>query len=168
MAPAEAQAFAKGVTDPTPFYGSGLKIEGVKFTFLRGDGERSLYGKKGSDAGCCIVKTKQCVIVAVYEGGIQAGQCNTVVEKLADYLIGGECAVLFSSLPPRSPLPRFSFVLFHLVVVLKPACSRTTIPSNDPSLPHSLLSYLPPFCSGILRFSSGDGRRLAGPGELTI
>jgi profilin len=33
-----------------------------------------------------IVKTKQTILIGVYEGGVQAGNCNTVVEKMADYL----------------------------------------------------------------------------------
>jgi len=39
-------------------------------------------------SGACCVKTKQAVLIGVYAEGAQAGDCNTVVEKLADYLIG--------------------------------------------------------------------------------
>jgi len=39
-------------------------------------------------SGACCVKTKQAVLIGIYAEGAQAGDCNTVVEKLADYLIG--------------------------------------------------------------------------------
>ena len=42
---------------------------------------------QGPNAGCVVVKTTQAIIIAVYEAGIQPGNCATVVEKLADYLI---------------------------------------------------------------------------------
>ena len=36
--------------------------------------------------GACCVKTKQAVLIGVYESG-EPGVVNTIVEKLADYLI---------------------------------------------------------------------------------
>ena len=48
---------------------------------------RSVYGRKGADSGVCIVMTAKTLLIAVYTGGIQAGNCNSVMEKLADYLI---------------------------------------------------------------------------------
>ena len=86
---AEAKALVGYITgDQSPLYVSGIKFAGEKYTFLRAEAGRSLYGRKGSDGGCCIVKTGQTIIIAVYGGGIQPGQCTKVVEGLADYLIG--------------------------------------------------------------------------------
>ncbi|CAH1245394.1 PFN4 [Branchiostoma lanceolatum] len=71
------------------FYTSGLFIGDEadnKFKFLR-QNENSLYVKKG-EGGACIFKTKQCLIFGIYTEGMQAGNCNNVVEKLGDYLIG--------------------------------------------------------------------------------
>jgi profilin len=56
-----------------------------KYMVLRGD-ERSVYIKKGQGGGA-LVKTNQCVILGVYKEGQVTGQCNSAVEKLADYLI---------------------------------------------------------------------------------
>lgn len=42
---------------------------------------------QGGDSGCILVKTKQTIVIGIYEGGVQAGNCNLVVEKLADYLV---------------------------------------------------------------------------------
>lgn len=38
--------------------------------------------------GLVVVKTKQAILVAIYEAPIQAAECTPVVEGLADYLIG--------------------------------------------------------------------------------
>ena len=42
--------------------------------------------KKGSGGVVC-VKTKQAVLIGMYDDGIQPGECTKVVETLADYLI---------------------------------------------------------------------------------
>lgn len=69
------------------FYQNGVRVGGVKYTFLRADEKRSVYARKGSEAGCICVMTNKCLVIAVYEGGIQPGACATVVEKLGDYLL---------------------------------------------------------------------------------
>lgn len=48
---------------------------------------RSVYGK-AQKGGIVCVKTKQCVIVGIYDENIQPGNATKVVEDLADYLIG--------------------------------------------------------------------------------
>ena len=37
---------------------------------------------QGGDAGCVIVKSAKAIIIAVYEGGLQAGNCVNVVRVL--------------------------------------------------------------------------------------
>ena len=64
---------------------SGLRLAGVKYFTLRTD-DRSIYLKQGAN-GAVIVKTKQAILVAVYEEPIQAGEATPIVEALADYLI---------------------------------------------------------------------------------
>eukprot|EP00117_Sycon_ciliatum_P027499 scpid105974/ scgid22326/ Profilin-1B; Acidic profilin IB; Profilin IB len=84
----EAKGLVTAITgDPSALYAGGIKIGGVKYTFLRAEPGRSVYGKKGSDSGCCVVKTSQAIIVAIYANGITPGACTKVVEGLADYLI---------------------------------------------------------------------------------
>ena len=73
--------------DNTPLKRSGIKIANQTYIFLRCEPGRSVYGRKGADSGVCIVKTKRAVLVGVYGAGVQPGNCNSVMEKLADYLI---------------------------------------------------------------------------------
>ena len=68
----------------------GIKIGGQNYIFLRSDERRSIYGRKGANAGVCIVKSKQAILIGIYGSGIQPGNCNSVIEKLADYLIQHE------------------------------------------------------------------------------
>lgn len=68
----------------------GVRIGGQNYIFLRSEEGRSIYGRKGANAGVCIVKTKQAILIGLYGSGIQPGNCNAVIEKLADYLIQHE------------------------------------------------------------------------------
>eukprot|EP00730_Choanoeca_flexa_P005480 TRINITY_DN11956_c0_g10_i4.p1 TRINITY_DN11956_c0_g10~~TRINITY_DN11956_c0_g10_i4.p1 ORF type:complete len:148 (+),score=15.98 TRINITY_DN11956_c0_g10_i4:57-446(+) len=89
VAPAEATTIVNALNaDPTSLAGTGIKLAGVKYMFIRAEPGRSVYGRKGGDAGCVVVKTNQALVIGVYEGGIQGGSCTSVVEKLADYLVG--------------------------------------------------------------------------------
>ncbi|KAJ3524030.1 hypothetical protein NM688_g8632 [Phlebia brevispora] len=65
---------------------SGIRLAGEKY-FTLSVNERSIYGKKGAN-GCVIVRTKQAILVTVYEAPTQASEATVVVEGLADYLIG--------------------------------------------------------------------------------
>lgn len=65
----------------------GIKAGGQNYIFLRCEEGRSIYGRKGANAGICIVKSKKAILIGVYSSGIQPGNCNAVIEKLADYLI---------------------------------------------------------------------------------
>jgi len=64
---------------------SGLRVAGEKYFTLSAN-ERSVYGKKGAN-GIIVVKTKQAILVCVYEAPIQAPEATPVAEGLADYLI---------------------------------------------------------------------------------
>ena len=65
----------------------GIKVGGQNYIFLRCEEGRSIYGRKGANAGICIVKSKKAMLIGTYGSGIQPGNCNSVMEKLADYLI---------------------------------------------------------------------------------
>lgn len=82
----EVEKLIKAFTNPEDLYSAGLHVGGTRFVYLRHNGEHAIYGRKGSDSGVCVCKTSQAVIIGYYEGGIQPGACNTVVEKLGDYL----------------------------------------------------------------------------------
>jgi len=73
-----------GFSDSASLQSNGLYVAGKKYFLLRAD-DASIYGK--SDAvGVVCCNTKQTVIIAYYEGGVQAQESTAVVEKLADYL----------------------------------------------------------------------------------
>lgn len=77
-----------GITDDsTSLKKSGIKVANMSFVLLRHDHARSLYGRRGADSGVCIVKTKKCLLIGVYSAGIQPGNCNAVMERMADYLM---------------------------------------------------------------------------------
>ncbi|XP_070538414.1 profilin-2-like [Ptychodera flava] len=82
---AEVLKLVEAYKDPSGIQAGGLHLAGTKYTFLR-TFENEIYGKKGSDQGCCIVKTPKAIIIGVYEAGMQGGEANKVVGALGDYL----------------------------------------------------------------------------------
>ncbi|KAF9028543.1 profilin [Hymenopellis radicata] len=86
LSPEEQAAVLKAFDDPTAVQASGIRAAGDKYFTLQAN-ERSVYGKKQAD-GVILVKTKQAILVAVYQAPIQAPEATPVVENLADYLIG--------------------------------------------------------------------------------
>lgn len=73
--------------DTTTLKRSGIKVGNQSYILLRDDPGRSVYGRKGADSGVCVVKTKRALLIGVYGVGVQPGNCNAVMEKMADYLI---------------------------------------------------------------------------------
>ena len=65
----------------------GLKWGRESYILIKHNPNRSVYGRKGVDAGICVVMTAKTLLIGVYTNGIQPGNCNSVMEKLADYLI---------------------------------------------------------------------------------
>ncbi|KAF5354176.1 hypothetical protein D9756_007081 [Leucocoprinus leucothites] len=86
ISPKEQKDIVDGFTNADNIQASGIRAAQEKYLTLRADG-RSIYGKKGAD-GIVLVKTKQAVLVGVYEAPTQAGEATPIVEGLADYLIG--------------------------------------------------------------------------------
>lgn len=74
----------KGFSDKAFLQTSGLTIAGDRYIYLSGD-EKIIRAKRGKIGVHCM-KTKQAIVVALYEDPIQPQQCATVVEKLGDYL----------------------------------------------------------------------------------
>ena len=66
---------------------NGIKLGTQHYIFLRSECLRSIYGRKGTDSGVCIIKTVKGLVIGTYELGIQPMNCSSVIEKLADYLI---------------------------------------------------------------------------------
>lgn len=81
---AEGAALAGLFANPDNAYTAGVTLGGDHYKVIRAD-DRSIYCKTPEGGAAC-VKTNQAVIVGIYSGDTQPGQCTTVVEKLADYL----------------------------------------------------------------------------------
>jgi len=86
ISPQEQDAIVKAFTDADKLQAEGIRLAGQKYFTISVVG-RTIQGKKGAD-GVVIVKTKQAVLVAIYLGPVQAPEATSVVETLADYLIG--------------------------------------------------------------------------------
>ncbi len=91
VSPLEVSRLVACITgDSAPVRKGGVRVGGQNYIFLRCEEGRSIYGRKGANAGVCIVKTNQAILIGLYGSGIQPGNCNAVIEKLADYLIQHE------------------------------------------------------------------------------
>ena len=66
---------------------SGIKVGKESYVLMKHNPSRSVYGRRGADSGVCVVMTNKTLLIGVYTGGIQSSNCNSVMEKLADYLI---------------------------------------------------------------------------------
>uniref|UniRef100_A0A6B2LSA8 Profilin n=1 Tax=Arcella intermedia TaxID=1963864 RepID=A0A6B2LSA8_9EUKA len=75
-----------GFDDAGPLRLDGLYAQGERYCDLKAD-ERSVYGRRGT-CGIVCVKTGRAVMVGVYDEGMHPGMAASVVEGLADYLIG--------------------------------------------------------------------------------
>jgi len=82
---AEIDNLIKAFKDPSCIRAGGLRINNQKYIALKCD-DRSIYAKQGSGGVVC-VKTKQAVLVGIYDEQTQPGEATKVVEALADYLI---------------------------------------------------------------------------------
>ncbi|EFN51757.1 hypothetical protein CHLNCDRAFT_27467 [Chlorella variabilis] len=82
----EIAALVKGFDDPSQLAQNGLRIGGEKYMLVAGEPGEVLRGKQGS-AGCTIKRTKTAMVVGIYGEGVPHGDCNIVVEGLADYLL---------------------------------------------------------------------------------
>ncbi|KAF4126817.1 profilin, partial [Geosmithia morbida] len=67
-------------------FADGLFITGERFVVARAE-DRSIYARSGR-TGVAIAKTKQAIIVGHHGEAQVAGNVNSTVEGLADYLIG--------------------------------------------------------------------------------
>ncbi|KAF9002551.1 profilin [Cyathus striatus] len=83
---AEQKAIVNAFKSPDKVLQTGLHLAGEKYFALNVVPDRSIYVKKQAN-GATIVKTKQAILVGLYEPPTQQTENTTVVEALADYLI---------------------------------------------------------------------------------
>ncbi|KAL0410583.1 UNVERIFIED_CONTAM: Profilin-3 [Sesamum latifolium] len=86
LKPEEISGIQTDFNEPGHLAPTGLHIAGNKYMVIQGEPNAVIRGKKGS-GGITIKKTGQAMVFGLYEEPVTPGQCNMVVERLADYLI---------------------------------------------------------------------------------
>ncbi|EYU27249.1 hypothetical protein ABFS82_10G100600 [Erythranthe guttata] len=86
LKPDEITGIVTDFNEPGYLAPTGLFVAGAKYMVIQGEPNAVIRGKKGS-GGITIKKTGQAFVFGLYEEPVTPGQCNMVVERLADYLI---------------------------------------------------------------------------------
>ncbi|CAG7834466.1 unnamed protein product [Allacma fusca] len=81
----EVTKLVAGFDNQSVLTGSGITLSGQRYIYLSGTDQvvRAKLGKVGVHC----MKTKQAVVISLYEDPIQPQQAASVVEKLGDYLV---------------------------------------------------------------------------------
>jgi profilin len=85
LAPTETQKLSAAFLDPSGIRSEGFKISGTKYITIMST-DKEIYGKAGA-CGICCVKTKQAIVVGLYDEKTISGEAAKVVGGLGDYLI---------------------------------------------------------------------------------
>jgi profilin len=85
ITPDQISAIVKGFDGDSKITDDGIHIGEQKFLAVQGEPGAVIRGRKGDD-GVCIKKTATAIVVGIYGQGVQAGDCNVIVEGLGDYL----------------------------------------------------------------------------------
>lgn len=82
----EVAKIMEELNSPGKIAQSGLFLGGTKYIVIPGEPGEVIRGRKNQD-GVTIKKTLTALVIGIYGEGVQAGDANTVVENLGDYLI---------------------------------------------------------------------------------
>ena len=85
ITPEESKKLTSAFLDPTSIRSEGFRVSGTKYITIMST-DREIYGKAGQNGICC-VKTKQAVVVGLYDEKTVSGEAAKVVGGLSDYLI---------------------------------------------------------------------------------
>lgn len=83
--PTETQKLTSAFLDPSGIRSEGFRVSGTKYITIMST-DKEIYGKAGA-CGICCVKTKQAVVVGLYDEKTVSGEAAKVVGGLGDYLI---------------------------------------------------------------------------------
>lgn len=72
--------------DFTPFQAAGIRLEGVKYQFLREEDGKLVLAKKKGEGAISMQASKTAIVVAHCPEGGQQGNANKAVGVIADYL----------------------------------------------------------------------------------
>ena len=81
----EISTLSGAFNDASGIRANGLFLSGAKYFVLRAD-DLSIYGKLDQGGAIC-VKTKQTILIGIYDASMMPGAAANIVEKLADELI---------------------------------------------------------------------------------
>jgi profilin len=82
---AETQKLTAAFLDPSGIRSEGFRVSGTKYITIMST-DKEIYGKAGA-CGICCVKTKQAIVVGLYDEKTVSGEAAKVVGGLGDYLI---------------------------------------------------------------------------------
>jgi profilin len=82
----ECALIIKGLDDISILGEKGVTIGGNKFMLIASDPEEGIIRGKNGATGVTIKKTVGGLVIGMYGEHVTAGECNMVVENLADYL----------------------------------------------------------------------------------
>ncbi len=82
----EIEAIMEEFGEPGSHGKSGLYLGGTKYMVIQGAAGAVIRGKRGA-AGVTIKKTKEGLIIGLYDEPMTPGQCNMIVERIGDYVI---------------------------------------------------------------------------------
>ena len=85
LTPTETQKLTAAFLDPSAIRSEGFRIAGTKYITIMST-DKEIYGKAGA-CGICCVKTKQAIVVGLYDDKMISGEAAKVVGGLSDYLI---------------------------------------------------------------------------------
>lgn len=86
----EITAIVNAFTDSSTLAQRGLFIGGAKYFVIQGEQGIVIRGKKGS-GGVTVKKTALALVIGIYDEPVMPPECNTIVERLGDYLIDQGC-----------------------------------------------------------------------------
>ncbi|KAI5071342.1 hypothetical protein GOP47_0013593 [Adiantum capillus-veneris] len=84
--PEEITTIVNAFNDSSDIAQRGLFIGGAKYFVLQGEQGVVIRGKKGA-GGVTIKKTNLALVIGIYDEPVTPPECNTIVEKLGDYLL---------------------------------------------------------------------------------
>lgn len=83
---AECDTIVKGFEDISILGEKGVTIGGNKFMLIASDPEEGIIRGKNGSTGVTIKKTVGGMVIGMYGETVTPGECNLLVENLADYL----------------------------------------------------------------------------------
>lgn len=86
LSDAECELILKGFEDIGILGEKGVTIGGSKYMLIASDAEGGVIRGKNGPSGLTIKKTNSALVIGIHGEKVTPGECNLLVENLADYL----------------------------------------------------------------------------------